>query len=199
VTDRARWVPVYIVALLVVAGALAVSGHDTAVQPHIQASPATREPVPDLVGEWEGTWEDTVFHVVGGLSWEISRNVSDFSATGVIDMSYFVMGDVPGTASGSLTGRPPDETLTFAFGAATVGDGSGTIVGTAISGAGIMINPSFGPFTFVGTVSDTVIRGTFDFTGPGQDGAGKAILTKNTPVEPSSWGGVKARFRDDSE
>ncbi|MFH1865688.1 MAG: hypothetical protein ABIK85_07370, partial [Candidatus Eisenbacteria bacterium] len=141
-----------------------------------------------------------VFFAEYGMSWEITQDPSDLSATGIIDLTYFSLhglGMESGSASGAITSRPPGETLDFTFTAATVGSGSGTIVGTLASGTGTVTPPlDFGDFTFQGTVSDTVIRGTFDYINPGT-GAGKVLMTKNTPVEPLSWGKLKARYRDD--
>lgn len=196
VTNRARWVPVCIAALLVAAGALAFTHPVVAERPAISVSVQGRD-VPDLTGEWHGSWNDTLFQVVGDLDWIITRDGSDFSATGTIEMSYWGMGYKPGTATGTLSGRPPEQTLTFTFQADDVGSGSGAIVGTAGSGTGTVTGSlDFGAFTFVGTVSDTLIRGTFEFL---DGGAGIGVLSKDTPVEPASWSGVKARFRDGGE
>ena len=109
---------------------------DTRVErPAITVSSQGRD-VPDLTGEWHGSWNDTLFNVVGDLDWVITRDGSDFSATGTIEMSNWGMGYKPGTATGTLSGRPPEQTLTFTFQADNVGSGSGTVVGTAGSGAG---------------------------------------------------------------
>ncbi len=196
-SDRARWVPLYVVALLVVAGVLAFAGYDAAVQSPFRPTQAAREPVPDMTGVWEGTWHDTVFHVERPMSWEITQQPADLSATGSIDMTYFGMGSVPGSAAGTISRGSRGDTLRFTFEAATVGSGSGTIAGTVAYGMGTVTPPlDFGTFVFTAAVSDTYICGFFMFVEPGA-GAGRVLMTRDTPVEPSSWGKLKARYSDD--
>ena len=196
-SDRAKWIPFYVIALLVVAGVLAVAGHDATVQFPVYPAPATREPLPDMTGTWTGTWNDTVFLVERPMSWEITQWPTDLSANGMIDMTYFAMGEVFGSAWGMITRGSRGDTLAFSFEAFTVGSGSGTIAGTVASGIGTVTAPlDFGDFTFQATVSETIMRGTFVYLTPGS-GAGKVLMTKNTPVEASSWGKLKARYRDD--
>jgi hypothetical protein len=181
---------VYLAALFVIAAAFAFTGEDDAPRAFGRATSAVPDSIPDLVGMWVGTWQDTVFpDADGDISWEITQDGSDFAATGSIDFSCFGLGSVPGTASGTIT----RETLEFTFEAPAAGSGAGAIVDGVVSGTGNLVVPAFGPFTFEGTLTDGTIRGTFDFTG---GGAGKAVLTKETPVEPTSWGAVKSRFRE---
>jgi hypothetical protein len=186
---RLKWPPIYVVGLLVVAAAFAFTGTDEA--PRAFGGPVSAAPdsIPDLVGSWAGTWQDTIFTWASGdISWEISQDGSSFTASGSIDFECFGLGSVPGTASGTIT----RETMDFTFEAPASGSGAGVITDGAVSGTGNMVVPAFGPFTFEGTLTDDTIRGTFDFAG---GGAGKAVLTKETPVEPTSWGQIKSRFR----
>lgn len=192
---RSKWPPVYVIGLLVVAAAFAFTGTDDAPRAFSRAAPAASDSIPDLVGTWTGMWHDTVYPpAAGALSWEITQDASSFSATGSIDLSWFGMGTVPGSAAGTLA----RDVLDFSFEAPGAGDGSGTLTDGVISGTGTMIAPAFGDFTFEGTISDETIDAAFDFTDPG-GGAGTMVLTKDTPVEPASWGQVKARFRDTGE
>jgi hypothetical protein len=187
--------PIYVAALVVIAAAFAFTGQDDSPRAFGRPTPASPDSIPDLVGTWTGTWQDTIYVGAGGdLSWEISQDGPDFSASGIIDFSYFGMGSVPGTATGTIT----RETLEFTFEAPAAGSGAGVITDDAVSGTGMMIVPAFGPFTFEGMLTDDTIRGTFDFTNPG-GGAGRAVLTKETPVERASWGEVKSRFREPGE
>lgn len=192
-----RWVPFYVVAILVVAGVLAIAGYDAAVQPEMHPSPSSRVPIQDLAGTWAGTWHDTVFHVERPMSWQILVDDTFFIANGTIDLSNFGMGDNAGSAVGTISGRTAGDTLQFTFEAPGVGSGGGVIAGTAGGGTGNVTPPlNFGGFSFLGTVSDTVMRGTFMYFTPGS-GAGTVRMTKDTPVDASSWGKLKARYRDD--
>lgn len=187
-----KWLPVFVVGLLVVAAAFALTGQGDASRAISRSSPSAADSIPDIVGTWTGTWQDTVFpDASGDLAWEITQNGSFFSASGSIDLSYFGLGSVQGTATGSIT----RELLVFSFEAPTVGSGSGSITDDLVSGAGAVLMPPIGSFTFEGTLTDDTINAGFNFTNPGS-GAGTAILTKETPVEPASWGQVKSRFRE---
>ena len=146
--------------------------------------------LPELAGDWVGTWQDTVYSVSGSVSMTVTTNGSQFDATGVIDMSPFGMGDVSGTATGQSSG----DVLTFDFSAALVGNGSGTLNGSDGEGTGTVTSPlDFGAFTFEGSASDAGIDGAFDFTSP-TGGAGVVELTKSVSVQYQSWGALKADF-----
>jgi hypothetical protein len=127
-----------------------------------------------LVGTWTGTWTDTVFNVEGTLSATMTMAGDSVEATGVIGLQALGLGDEEGTATGTISG----DTLTFTFEAATVGTGEGTFSGGMGSGMGsVMGMLNFGDFTFEGTVTETTIDGTFQFTAP-SGGSGVATLTK---------------------
>lgn len=195
-----KWTLIGVAVLIIAVGVLVMRGPEARVQAHgeavaVEPAPVATRAVPDLVGVWEGTWEDTVFTWAHGtMSWEITQDRTDLSATGVIDMTVFSdpwgLGVQSGTGSGTIAGN----VLTFDFEGDLIGTGSGTVTNNTATGSGNVGMPlGFGGFNFQGTVTDTVIRGTFDFpTG----GSGKARMTKQSPVEPSSWGGIKARYRD---
>jgi hypothetical protein len=193
--NRSKWPPVYLAAVLAVAGALAMSEPHDDSPTYVDALPAATDTLPDLAGTWAGTWQDTVFMVSGDLSWVITQDGLDISASGTIDLTVLGMEAESGTATGTITSRSVGNTLDFTFEAATVGNGSGTITGGTASGTGTVIPPlGFGDFTFDGTVTGETMRGTFVFTTAA--GAGKAILTKQSAIEPGSWGELKARYRN---
>lgn len=196
--NSSRWVPAYIVVLLVAAGLLGTLAEGDAAPVQAKLNPSERDTIPNIVGTWTGTWNDTVFFVERGLDWEITQNGQDVSGTGTIEMDYFGMGDKSGTGTGAITGGSPRTTLSFTFECADVGNGSGSIIaGGTGSGTGTVTAPlDFGDFTFQGTVTENTMRGTFDFVTAA--GAGTVFMTKTTPVEPASWGEIKVRFRDDN-
>lgn len=128
-----------------------------------------------LAGTWAGTWTDTRYNVSGSLQATFTVNGSIVTATGVIGLGVFGLGDEPGSGSGTESGQ----TLDFTFSAATVGSGSGSLstAGTG-SGTGTVTGAlNFGAFTFTGAVTASAIDGTFDFTSP-TGGNGVATLTK---------------------
>jgi hypothetical protein len=187
--------PVYIVGLFLIVGIVALSGHEGGAEPGVATAAAAPGAVPDLTGNWVGAWQDTIYMVGGALSWTISQDGSDLSASGSIDLSALFLGVKEGTAEGTLTAALEGDNLDFTFAATDVGNGSGSISGTSGSGSGTVTAPlNFGGFTFEGTLSNDVIQGTFDFTSP-TGGAGRALLTKQTATEPTSWGEIKAIFR----
>ena len=196
---RAIWPPVYIAGLLLVVGVLAVSGPQGSSEAHGQVTFAFTDTIPDLVGTWVGTWADTVYEAGGSMTWVISRDGSDYSASGTIDFSYFGMGLLSGSAEGTVTGAFTDHVMDFTFEAAMIGSGSGTLDGGLGSGTGTVTAPlNFGGFTFQGTVGEGLITGEFDFTSP-TGGKGVASLTKQTATERSTWGDIKALYRGRSE
>jgi hypothetical protein len=191
---------VAVAAIFVIAGGIAVTGPAGGTGHGEAAYAAGGERLPDLAGSWLGTWEDTIYvGFSGDLSWTIYIDGSTMTANGIIDLSDLGLGLMPGSAEGTISGEPGRSTLDFTFTAGSVGGGVGTITGNLASGSGNVIPPlDFGAFTFQATVSDTQMRGTFDFTSPG-GGAGKVLMTKDTPVEASSWGVVKDRYRAGNE
>jgi len=196
---RATFPLIYMAALLTAAALLASLVPDGGAVAPLQAFPVANRPVPDLVGSWAGSWQDTVYMVSGDLSWEITQNASDLSGSGTIDLSVLGLGVRSGTAAGSLGGGGRANTLTFTFEAESVGNGSGTVVDATGSGTGTVTAPlSFGEFTFTGTLTDDEIEGTFDFTSP-TGGAGRATLLKDTPVQAATWGSVKAGYREGAD
>lgn len=150
---------------------LAGSNRHRAVTPPSSAAPAFSS----LAGSWKGTWTDTRYNVSGPLSATFTVNGSAVTATGTIGLQSLGLGNESGTGSGTISGQ----TLNFTFGAATVGNGSGTLSTTGPgSGSGSVTAPlNFGAFTFTGSVSGTTISGNFNFTSP-TGGQGTATLTK---------------------
>lgn len=197
---RTIWPFLYMAGLILVAGVLGFSGPNGSPEVRGEVVLAAADTIPDLVGTWVGTWEDTVYAGAGGsMTWQISRDGSDLTASGTIDFSYFGLGLLPGTADGSITSAFADNTLEFTFQAAMIGSGEGTINGGSGSGTGTVTPPlDFGDFTFEGTVGEDAISGTFDFTSP-TGGAGRASLTRQVATEPSTWGDIKALYRDGSD
>ena len=198
-THRSKWPGIYVLLLLAAAATLAFWGPDG-------GSPAKASPaggagrLPNIVGSWAGTWKDTIFMWPEEeyiMTWEITQVRDEYCATGIIDFTYFGMGFIPGTASGTLTGTVRADTLSFTFDGPGIGSGAGTVVNGVGTGGGTVGPPlGFGAFTFQGTVTETLIRGTFDFpTG----GSGWARMGKVSPVERTSWGDIKTRYRDNGE
>jgi len=190
--------------------AVAVDSPRPAVDSFIAPTPAVAAPalLPDISGQWTGTWTDTIYSVSGALTFDIAVNGSAYTATGTIDVGSInsTLGVLLGTALGTSTATTIDGT----FNVANLGNGTVTITAAApatfsgaqvgaatASGGGTVGAPlSFGPFTFTGTVTGQALSGTFDFTNPG-GGAGKASLSKTTtPVRETSWGRVKAGYRE---
>ncbi len=194
---RDRWTPIYVVVVLAVAGVMAFSGQRAEMEVRVETPPASLDRLPDLVGTWEGSWRDSAFHVGGSLTWTVAQDDTVISANGTIDLTsvgWPGVGVEQGTASGVIipNGRT---TLVFDFSATNVGIGSGGIVGSDASGMGTVVPPmDFGDFDFEANVTDLSMQGTFAFTAPGS-GHGIASLTKTSPVEPTSWGRVKERYR----
>ncbi len=191
-SGKTRWLLLYFAALFLVAAAL--TGFRAGGEERLEL-PALRggDPLPDLVGVWVGTWEDTVYMVGGALSFQITPGIlSDFEGYGEIDLSdLWPLGVQAGTAFGDTSGNM----LTFTFAASDVGAGSGSITANYAGGGGTVIAPlSFGDFVFEGDVTDLTMSGSFEFTGP-SDGKGIASLEKQTPATVSSWSEVKAIYR----
>jgi hypothetical protein len=191
---------VYMTGLLLVVGVLGFSGPHGSSEVRGEVTLAAVDTIPDLVGTWVGAWEDTVYPGAGGsMTWQISRDGADLTASGTIDFSYFGMGLMSGSAEGTVTSAFTDHTLEFTFQAAGIGSGEGSVNGSSGSGTGTVGIPlSFGDFTFEGTVSEDVISGRFDFTSP-TGGAGRASLTRQVATEPSTWGDIKALYRDGAD
>lgn len=128
-----------------------------------------------LHGTWTGTWEDTIYDVSGALEATFAVNGSNVTASGVIGLQEFALGDKSGSGSGTISGP----TLSFTFTSDAFGSGSGTLdAGGCGSGTGTVTGTlEFGAFTFAGSANPTTISGTFDFTSP-SGGKGVASLTK---------------------
>ncbi len=197
---RSIWPAVYLAVLILAVVIVGFSGPQGSPEARGAIKLAAVDTIPDLTGTWVGSWEDTIYVGAGGsMTWQISRDGSDFSASGTIDFSYFGMGLLPGSAEGSITSVFADHVLEFTFQAASIGTGAGSVNGGSGSGTGTVTAPlSFGGFTFEGTVGEDEISGTFDFTSP-TGGAGRASLTRQTATEPSTWGDIKALYRDGGE
>ena len=199
-THNSRGPGIYVLGLLVLAGILALWGPDGGVPAQAEPAAPVGARLPDIVGSWTGTWKDTIYmgpEEEYAMTWQISQVREEYCATGIIDFTYFGMGFIPGTAAGAVTGTFRADTLHLTFEGPGIGTGAGAVTGGVGTGAGTVGFPlEFGAFTFQGTVTDTTIRGTFDFpTG----GSGWARMGKVTPVERASWGGIKARYRDGDE
>lgn len=128
-----------------------------------------------LEGTWVGTWTDTRYDVSGTLEATFTVNGSTVTATGVIGLESLSLGKETGSGTGTVSG----ETLNFTFSADTVGTGSGSLdAGREGSGSGSVTGVlNFGAFTYTGTVTESEISGTFNFTSP-TGGNGVASLTK---------------------
>jgi hypothetical protein len=154
------------------------------------ASAATTN-FPTLVGSWVGTWQDTVYHVGGTMSFTMAQVGSSWTGNGMIDLTSVGLGQ----QSGTLTGAEVGSTLAFTFQAASVGTGSGSLTGGSSSGSGSVTAPlNFGGFTFAGSLVAAHITGTFHFTSP-TGGSGKASFSNTTAVQSATWGQVRKRYR----
>ncbi len=185
---------IYTVALFVLA-----LGLSTGSTSHLQPLPARAITVvgpsvlPDLSGNWQGTWSDTRYGVSGAMSLAIAISGSDYTATGTIDISQIdpLLGQISGTASGTIVGN----TMTFSFSATDLGTGTGTFTDGAVSGSGTVSAPlSFGDFEFSGTVTAGQMNGTFNFLAP-TGGNGVATLSRTVANEDVNWGEFKADYR----
>jgi len=195
--SRSHWPLLYLLLLLAGATSLALWGDE----PEVATATMSRAPgtgfqidggkvLPDLVGSWAGTWNDTVYEVVGALTCVIERDGYDLVATGTIDMSHWSMG----TQTGTATGLPVGNNMNFTFSANNVGKGSGTLTDGNGSGSGNVTAPlMYGAFNFWGTATSERISGAFEFT-ESADGRGVVELTKQVPTQQSSWGAVKDRY-----
>ncbi len=196
---RSKWPPIYAVCLLAAAVLLGFVWPDSPVQAH--SAPGATPPleIPNIAGNWEGTWADTIYvWATGALTCTILQDGSDFTATGTIDMSVFGMGVVAGTGEGTVTRDGDRATLDFTFSASGIGTGVGALADGSGTGTGTTVPMGFGPFTFEGTATSGAIDGTFDFTDPG-GGAGTVHMLKDTPVEPLTWGAIKGRYTESDE
>ena len=201
---RSRYPLAYLVLLS--SAAIALFWHGDARQPAwvgpTTASAAVPLTLPDLVGQWSGTWVDTVYSVGGAITFDILRDGDSWFASGTIDVTAIApfLGVLPGSAQATLSGN----TISGQFACTDLGNGSFTLTeippgrGTAqiasATGSGTVTAPlSFGPFTFTGSVTDGTLGGSFDFTNPG-GGKGVAAMTKSTAVRRASWGAMKSAY-----
>ena len=199
-THSSRWPGVYVLLLLIAATTLALWGPTGGAPAQAEPSSSSTAALPNIVGSWTGTWKDTIYMGLEEeyvMTWQITQVREEYCATGIIDFSYFGMGPVLGTAAGTVTGTFRADTLHLTFEGPGIGSGAGTVTGGVGIGTGTVGLPlNFGAFTFQGTVTETLIRGTFDFT---TGGSGWARMGKVSPVERASWGAIKARYRDGGE
>ncbi len=200
--SRSKWPPLFIAALFLIATAATLLAPDAGPRGVCVASavPDGRT-LPNILGTWTGTWEDTVYQWASGpMTWTITLDQSDYWGSGSIDLSVlgFGLGDQEGGASGSLT-REDRQSLSFSYYADLVGGGDAVLTGTSCAGSGVVNAPlDFGYFTFSGTITDTAAIGRFFFASP-TGGAGRVTMTKDTPVESTTWGSIKAGYRNDDE
>lgn len=198
VVNSYKWPPIYVACLIATAILLGFLGPDAAVEVPSARAAALDDEIPNVAGYWTGTWRDSVYYpwAFGAVSCTIVQDGSNFTANGVIDLSTLGLGPMSGTAEGTVTRERDRATLNFTFSAAGVGSGIGTQVGSSGTGSGSVA--PYGPFTFEGTATDATIDGTFDFTNP-SGGYGSVHMTKDTPVEPSTWGAIKRRYGESGE
>ena len=196
---RSKWPPLFILVLFIVACAAALLTPYTGPRGECVASAiGDGRVVPDLVGTWVGTWEDTIYDASGAMNWTITQNGVDVDGSGDIDFSYFGMGVREGGGAGGIVSARA-ETLEFTFDGDGVGNGIGNVVGNACSGTGTVTSPlEYGGFTFQGTVTNLGAEGRFFFLSP-TGGAGRVTMTNTTPVESTTWGTIKAGYRNDEE
>ena len=136
---------------------------------------ATPSPFSSLEGTWVGTWTDTRYDVSGTLQANFTVNGSAVTASGEIGLESLGLGKETGSGTGTVSG----DMLNFTFTADTVGAGTGSLnAGGAGSGGGTVTGVlNFGAFTYTGTVTESEISGTFNFTSP-TGGNGVASLTR---------------------
>jgi len=138
------------------------------------AAYASNLPLPDVAGSWQGTWTDTRFGVGGEVRGTITRRGSTVTGSGVLDLSDLGLGNVTGTAEGTIAGGR----IEFTFRSGPVGSGSGALTGAGGSGRGTVTGAlGFGDFTFEGAATDSTIEGSFRFLSP-SGGRGVASLTR---------------------
>jgi len=182
----------YAAVLLAAATGLFLTGARAPQTPPPRVTAAGAAAVPDLAGDWIGSWNDTIYGVSGEIIMHITIDGDSWSGTGSIDVSAIdpFLGVLSGTASGTVT----DGELTFTFSCADLGNGGGTLADGTAAGAGTVTAPlSFGDFTFTGTAEASVIHGIFDFTSP-SGGAGWVHLTQEVGNDAVSWSEVKTRY-----
>ncbi|MFH1501685.1 MAG: hypothetical protein ABIG03_01430 [Candidatus Eisenbacteria bacterium] len=197
-THSSKWPPIYVACLIAAAVLLGLLGSDASVQVPSAHAGALDDEIPNVAGDWAGTWLDSIHYTwaFGDVSCTIVQDGSDFTADGIIDLSVLGLGPMPGTGAGTVTREGGRATLNFTFSAAGVGSGVGTQIGGSGTGSGSVA--PYGPFTFQGAATSTTIDGTFDFTDP-SGGYGSVHMTKDTPVEPSTWGAVKGRYHESGD
>ncbi len=190
--DRTKWPAAYAACLILVAVALALLAPDDGAAPPKASAAAPSSGIPDIAGNWVGTWQDTDYtYAHGDVSCTFVVNGADFSADGVIDLTTIGLGEVQGTAQGTISREGSRETLVFTF-SASFGSGECTCVDGSGSGSG-SVSP-YGPFVFEGTATASSIDGRFDFTNPG-GGGGVVHMIRDTPVESETWTSIKSRYR----
>jgi len=167
--------------------------------PPARAFPGARAggAAPDLNGTWLGGWVDTVFIVPGPLTMDVTMDATDLDGTGTADLTGVgLLAAEPFTVTGSIVGDQITMSFSFDAAAGLVSTGDGVSSGTGVNnltGTGSVGDPLFyGSYTFVGTVTDAAIAGTFEY---GLGGAGFFALTKSSAVEPESWSRIKALHR----
>jgi hypothetical protein len=187
-----RRLALYLGIVLALAALLGLSASRSApagrgVKPGAKSATA----VPNIVGHWVGTWQDTVYSVSGALVF----NFTDMSnGTGQIDLTALGLGVEFGTAVAATS----NDTLYFSFTSTNVGGGGGAIIGNYTIGAGTVGAPlNFGAFTFEGHVTTSAMDGRFYYLSP-TGGAGRASLSKTSAVEEHTWGSIKSLYSSDA-
>ena len=199
-----RKVLTYVAILFFVAlvsGTVLTESRARSSAPHARAD-AGGAPLPDLSGTWSGQWVDTVFVVTGPMEWTIVQDASTVAFDATCDLTGVSLGPAePASGSGTIAA----DVMTFSFamdgsstltstGDITVTGGSpGNFIGDGTVGAPL----SFGDYTMTATATETSIIGTFEYTFG--IGAGTIVMNRTSPVEPESWGSLKARYRDPGE
>jgi len=197
--NRSKWPPLFIVALFLAAGTATLFAPDAGSGGACVASAISdARTIPDITGTWEGTWEDTIYQATGSMSWTIVQEGSEMFGMGTIDVTQAGGGVHEGLGSGAIIMRDR-QTLTFTFEGDMLGEGTGVLSGTACTGGGTVGSPlNYGAFTYHGAITETNAEGRFFFTPP-SGGAGRVLMTNTTPVEPTTWGDIKAGYRNDVE